>query len=110
MHITVDGNQIALDKDGYLISLNDWTPAVAIQLALQEKIALTDAHWEIITLLQSFYQEYQISPAMRALVKYTEKNLGINKGKSIYLLGLFPPSPAKIASKIAGLPRPTNCL
>jgi tRNA 2-thiouridine synthesizing protein E len=51
-----------------------------------------------------------MSPAMRALVKYTEKKLGPEKGRSIYLLNLFPPSPAKVASKIAGLPRPTNCL
>lgn len=110
MYLIVDGCQIALDNDGYLINLNDWTASVAIQLAQQEKIELTHSHWEIINLLQSFYQEYQISPAMRALVKYTEKNLGTDKGKSIYLLSLFPPSPAKIASKIAGLPRPTNCL
>lgn len=110
MNLNVGSQAIALDNDGYLVNLNDWTPAVAAQLALQEKIVLTNAHWEIINLLQAFYQEYQISPAMRALVKYTENNLGIDKGKSIYLLSLFPPSPAKIASKIAGLPRPTNCL
>lgn len=109
MHITVAGKNIAVDKDGYLINLDDWSPAIAAQLALQESIELRSEHWEIIKLLQSFYAEYQISPAMRALVKYTEKNMGPEKGKSVYLLGLFPPSPAKIASKIAGLPRPTNC-
>lgn len=110
MHLNLDGHNVALDKDGYLINLNEWTPVVATHLAQEEKIILTSAHWEIINVLQSFYQEYQISPAMRALVKYTEKQLGSEKGKSIYLLSLFPPSPAKIASKIAGLPRPTNCL
>lgn len=110
MNLNIDDHKIALDKDGYLINLKDWTPDVATHLALQEEITLTPAHWEIINLLQSFYQEYQISPAMRALVKYTEKKLGKDKGKSIYLLSLFPPSPAKVASKIAGLPRPTNCL
>jgi tRNA 2-thiouridine synthesizing protein E len=101
---------IALDKDGYLIDLNEWNTEIADELAKQENISLTAAHWEIINLLQDFYQEFEISPAMRALVKYTEKKLGPEKGKSIYLLQLFPPSPAKIASKIAGLPRPTNCL
>lgn len=106
----MDGHNIALDKDGYLVNLNEWTPEIATQLAKQENITLTPEHWEIISLLQSFYNEYQISPAMRAFVKYTEKQLGSEKGKSIYLLTLFPPSAAKIASKIAGLPRPTNCL
>lgn len=110
MHLSIDEHNIALDKDGYLVNLNEWTPEVATLLAEQESIVLTLEHWEIISLLQSFYSEFQISPAMRALVKYTEKQLGAEKGKSIYLLSLFPPSPAKIASKIAGLPRPTNCL
>ena len=28
----------------------------------------------------------------------------------IYLMSLFPGSPAKLGSKIAGLPKPENCL
>lgn len=110
MHVNIGGRDIALDKEGYLINLSDWDQDVAGTLATQENISLTQAHWEIINLLQEFYREFEISPAMRAFVKYTEKKLGPEKGKSIYLLQLFPPSPAKIASKIAGLPRPTNCL
>jgi tRNA 2-thiouridine synthesizing protein E len=110
MHINIGEHHVALDKDGYLINLSDWNPEVADLLAIQENISLTQAHWEIINLMREFYREFEISPAMRALVKYTERKLGSEKGKSIYLLQLFPPSPAKIASKIAGLPRPTNCL
>lgn len=110
MHLNIGGHEIALDKDGYLINLNDWDKEIAFALARQENISLTFEHWEIINLLQDFYREFEISPAMRAFVTYTGKKLGSEKGKSIYLLQLFPPSPAKIASKIAGLPRPTNCL
>ena len=47
---------------------------------------------------------------MRALVKYVRLRLGDDKGRSIYLLRLFPGSPAKIGSRIAGLPKPANCL
>lgn len=108
--LLVGNKKIATDKDGYLKKLADWSPEVAEQLAQEEKILLTPAHWEIITLLQDFYQEFQISPAARALVKRTAQIYGDEKGRSIYLLGLFPPSPARIASKIAGLPRPANCL
>ncbi len=110
MSLRIDGRDIALDKDGYLIDRADWDSNVATALAAQENISLSPAHWEIITLLQEFYREFELSPAMRAFVKYTEKKLGPEKGRSIYLLQLFPPSPAKVASKIAGLPRPTNCL
>ncbi len=110
MLIKVNGKEIEVDQDGYLKNLAEWTPEIASVIALQENIHLSEAHWEIIYLMQAFYREFKISPAMRALVKYTEKKLGQDKGKSIYLMSLFPPSPAKIASKIAGLPRPANCL
>jgi tRNA 2-thiouridine synthesizing protein E len=47
---------------------------------------------------------------MRILVKIVKQKVSLEKGNSIHLLTLFPGSPAKIAAKIAGLPRPTNCL
>jgi tRNA 2-thiouridine synthesizing protein E len=100
----------AFDKEGFLRDLLDWSPEVAEQIAAAEGISLTPAHWEIIELLRNFYSEFDASPAMRPLVKYCRLQLGPDKGKSIYLLSLFPGSPAKIGSKIAGLPKPDNCL
>jgi len=101
---------ISTDKEGYLRNLDDWSEEVAEQLAQQEKITLTVAHWEMIELVRTFFETYELSPAMRPLVKFTASKLGKDKGNSIYLLSLFPGSPAKLLSKIAGLPRPTNCL
>jgi tRNA 2-thiouridine synthesizing protein E len=100
----------AFDKLGFLRNLSDWTPAAAEQIAATEGIELTEAHWELITLIRQYYKEFDSSPAMRPLVKYTSLNLGPDRGKSIYLLSLFPGSPAKICSKIAGLPKPDYCL
>ena len=98
------------DKQGYLLNLSDWNKDLARTLASEEGIELTDAHWDVIDVLRNFYTEYQISPAMRVFVKLCREKLGEEKGNSIYLLSLFPDSPAKLASKIAGLPKPTNCL
>lgn len=100
----------ATDADGYLLNLYEWNPEVANIIAEQEGITLTAAHWEIISLIRAYYAEFDLSPAMRPLVKYAALKLGPEKGKSIYLLALFPGSPPKIAAKIAGLPRPANCL
>ena len=100
----------AFDKMGFLRELKDWTPAVAEQIAATEGISLLHTHWELITLIREYYEEFESSPAMRPLVKYTALKLGRDKGNSMYLLSLFPGSPAKICSKIAGLPRPDNCL
>ena len=98
------------DKEGFLRNLDDWSPEIARQIAQQEGIELTDAHWEIIELLREFYRRFEASPANRALVKFTARELGPEKGRSIYLMSLFPGSPAKIGSKVAGLPKPDNCL
>ncbi|TLM76335.1 TusE/DsrC/DsvC family sulfur relay protein [Microbulbifer harenosus] len=109
-NLVIEGREIPLDKEGFLRNLGDWSPQVAEALAAQENIVLTEDHWDVIRLLQDFYREFELSPAMRPLVKYIDQHLGPEKGRSIFLMQLFPPSPAKIGSKIAGLPKPTNCL
>ncbi len=100
----------AFDGEGFLRNLDDWDPEVAAQIADTEGIELDERHWEIIQLLRAYYKEFDASPAMRPLVKYCGLKLGAEKGRSIYLMSLFPGSPAKIGSKIAGLPKPENCL
>ena len=101
---------LALDKDGNLANLDDWSEEVAAELARSMDIQLTPEHWEILRLVRDFHQRRGLSPVMRILVKLVEKELGPDKGNSLYLLKLFPESPARIACKIAGLPRPVNCL
>lgn len=98
------------DKEGFLRNLADWTPAIAEEVAAREGLELTEAHWEIIALLREFYRRFEASPANRALVKFSAQELGPEKGRSVYLMTLFPGSPAKLGSKIAGLPKPDNCL
>lgn len=110
MTSSLDENPLNLDQDGHLQTLADWSEHVAEQLAWAENITLSPAHWEIIYLLKKFHQTFQLSPAMRPLIKYIAQKLGPEKGRSIYLMQLFPPSPARVASKIAGLPKPENCL
>ena len=100
----------AFDKEGFLRALSDWSPEVAEQIASAEGIALGPQHREVLQLLREYYREFDSSPAMRPLVKYCALKLGADKGKSIYLLSLFPGSPAKLGSKIAGLPKPKGCI
>ena len=110
MSLKVNGEIVQLDKQGFLKDLNQWNEQVAIVLAENEGIVLNDGHWQVVKLLRDFYQQFEVSPAMRPLVKYTAQRLGKEKGNSMYLLKLFPGSPAKIAAKISGLPKPDNCL
>ena len=91
----------ALDKEGYLRELTDWNEGVASLLAQQENINLGPAHWEVIKLLRSFYRRHQVSPATRALINLVKRELGPDKGKSVYLMKLFRGSPAKTANKLS---------
>jgi tRNA 2-thiouridine synthesizing protein E len=102
--------QLERDSEGYLRELADWCPEVAVELAAEAEVELNPAHWEILELLRRYYQEFDHAPAMRPLVNYIKRELGAERGNSLYLLKLFPDSPAKLAAKIAGLPRPDNCL
>lgn len=108
-NLIVAGREIPLDQDACLCHLDDWSESVAHALAAREGIELTTAHWEVLYLLQQFYQEFQLSPANRALVRYVALNLGKEKGNSLYLNGLFNGMPAKLAARLAGLPKPANC-
>jgi tRNA 2-thiouridine synthesizing protein E len=108
--LILHGRTILLDKDGYLQQLDDWSREVAEALAIHEEMTLDERHWEIIDLLQAFYAEFQLAPSTRPLVKYANLKLGADKGNGAYLNQLFKGTPAKLAAKLAGLPRPANCL
>lgn len=98
------------DEKGFLTDWQSWTPGHARAFARLEGIELNDDHWEILYLLRRFYALYDASPANRALVNLVKRELGPDKGNSIYLMSLFPESPARRGSRIAGLPKPKNCL
>lgn len=98
------------DEEGFLEDPTTWDRNFALIAAQSEKIELSEEHWELILLTRDFYKSYGFSPSMRALVKYIAIHLSPEKGKSLYLMQLFPPSPARMLSKLAGLHKPKNCL
>ena len=98
------------DENGFLRQGEAWSQDVAEAFAASEGIILTAAHWEVLALLQEFFEAFGDSPANRALVNYVKQRLGADKGNSLYLMGLFPGSPARVSSRIAGLPKPKNCV
>ncbi len=98
------------DKEGFIKELSSWNEEMAKTIASEENIKLTDEHWQLIYCAREYHDNFDISPEMRPLVKWVAEKLGPDKGRSIYLLSLFPDSPAKLISKIAGLPKPPNCI
>ena len=105
-----NGTEISTDAQGYLTQPQDWSKALAGEIARREGITLSEAHWQVIHFVRAFYLQYNTSPAVRMLVKAMAQAYGEEKGNSRYLFRLFPEGPAKQATKIAGLPKPVKCL
>ncbi len=110
MSYNVNGTAVEHDEEGYINNLGDWSKDLAGIIASAEKIELNAEHWEVVNFLRSYYEEYQIAPAVRVLITALKKSMGPEIGNNKYMRELFPYGPAKQACKIAGLPKPTNCV
>ena len=104
------GQQIATDKQGYLLDHTLWQQELAMVMAKNDGFELTNLHWEVINFVRQFYLTYNTSPAIRALTKAMKQEFGEEKASSRYLYRLFPEGPAKQATKYAGLPKPKRCI
>lgn len=107
--ITVNGNPVELDGEGYLANFEDWNEDAAQTLASTDKIELTDDHWIVLRLLRDYYAEHEAIPTARDLSRLMGEKLGENKGNTQFLNNLFPRDHLKQGAKIAGLPRMAGC-
>ncbi len=110
MSYQVNGTTVEADEEGYITSLSDWSKELAEVIADAESIKMDDEHWAVVNFLRDYYEEYQIAPAVRVLIKAIKKSMGPEVGNNKYMYELFPYGPAKQACKIAGLPKPTGCI
>ena len=110
MAYEVNGKSFDSDEEGYLVDLASWNEELANLIAQDEEIEMTEEHWEVVNFLRDYYNEYQIAPAVRVLIKAVKKKLGADKGSNKYMYELFPYGPAKPARKLAGLPKPPGCV
>lgn len=110
MAYDVNGTIVEHDEEGYITTLSDWTKELADVIAAVEEIDMNEEHWAVVNFLREYYEEYQIAPAVRVLIKAIKKSMGPDIGNNKYMYELFPYGPAKQACKIAGLPKPTGCV
>lgn len=110
MPIVVQNITIKTNREGFLLDQSQWNPEVGSAIAKAHGVELTETHWEILNLLRDFCDQGNEPPSMRHLSREIREQLGSDKAKSIYLMRLFGSSPAKMAARLAGLPKPKNCL
>ncbi len=101
---TLLGTDVDIDGEGFFVHPEQWTEAMAPELARQAGIAeLSDRHWQVIRFMRAEYLAKGSGPTVRAL--------GRSSGVPVKeLYELFPKGPAKIAAKIAGIPKPRGCI
>ena len=101
---TITGVEVGLDDDGFFQDPTQWTEAMAPLLAADAGIdELTDRHWQVIRFMRQEYFEKGTGPTVRVLGKTSGVPV-----KELYQL--FPKGPAKMAAKIAGIPKPRGCI
>lgn len=102
---------VELDQDGHLCHHTIWTPAIAQQLANTLELTINAEHLAILQQVRTFYVKFNHAPATRPLIKWLQQTLpdhdiSNQKLQQLFNTGLV----ARHVNRLAGLPKPPNCL
>jgi TusE/DsrC/DsvC family sulfur relay protein len=98
------GTEVPVTDEGFFTDPERWTPDMAAEIARLAGIdRLTDRHWLVIDFMRREYAAKGTGPTVRALGK--SSGVGVKE-----LYQLFPKGPAKLAARIAGIPKPRGCI
>lgn len=96
------GISVDVNDEGYLTDRSQWTKEIAVAIAKEEGIELTDKHFTLLEYLRDRQAKGE------SLTIRSVGTSGIIDIKGFYQL--FPGAPMKKASKIAGIPKPASCV
>jgi TusE/DsrC/DsvC family sulfur relay protein len=95
---------VELNQEGFFVHPEEWSEEMVPALAAREGIAqLSERHWQVIRFMRREYFEKGTGPSVRVLGKTSGVPI-----KELY--ELFPKGPAKVAARIAGIPKPRGCI
>lgn len=101
---TYAGVIVDVNDEGFFEHPEQWTREIAEELARADGIPeLTDRHWQVIDFMRAEYFAKGTGPTVRVLGKASGVSV-----KELYRL--FPKGPAKMAARIAGIPKPKGCI
>ncbi len=112
MSITVNGNTIETDNEGFLVNPDDWTEDVGLELVKQHETAghkkVTETGWMLVKYFRNFYEDHLRHPTMQDLIREHEKlenkNYREENDYKQMLFDMFPHGPIPMLAKLAGLP------
>jgi len=97
---------VPTDDEGYLVDPSNWSEAVAAELARRENVPLTDLHWRVLQFMRDFFDEHQLIPDARFVIRFLADEAALGTAARARLFELFPYGYVKQACKIAGMRRP----
>lgn len=101
---TYADTEVAVNDEGFFTDPDQWTPEMAAEIARQAGVGeLTDRHWQVIRFMRDEYVRKGTGPTVRVLGRTS--GVGVKE-----LYQLFPKGPAKLAARIAGIPKPRGCI
>jgi tRNA 2-thiouridine synthesizing protein E len=98
----IAGVTVDVNEEGYFTNPAQWTKELALEIAREEGIQLTDKHLAVLEFLRERFAKGE------NLTIRSVGNSGIVDIKGFY--GLFPGAPMKKAAKVAGIPKPASCV
>jgi tRNA 2-thiouridine synthesizing protein E len=102
--VTYADTPVEVDPEGFLTDPAQWNREIAAAIAAEAGVAeLTDRHWQVVEFMRDAYLENGAAPSIRTLGKASGVPI-----KELYQL--FPKGPAKLAAKVAGIPKPRGCI
>ena len=97
----------ARDKEGYMLDPENWNKDLAMELAAEEGLELTEAYWPVLHFIRDYWQQHKIAPDVRHVIKHLVELYGYDKKQAKQnVFTLFPYGYVKQACKIAGMQRP----
>lgn len=101
---TIAGNEVELNDEGFFVDPDQWTEEMVPELAARDDLDdLNDKHWQVIRFMRQEYFANGTGPTVRMLGKTSGVSV-----KELYQL--FPKGPAKVAARMAGIPKPKGCI
>ncbi|OTG92370.1 TusE/DsrC/DsvC family sulfur relay protein [Acinetobacter sp. ANC 3832] len=107
MNVLLD---LQLDQDGHLVDYTIWNEDVAQELAKSLDLDLTPWHFEILQAVRQFYAQFGHSPATRPLIKFLMKSVSPDINNAVLQEKFNTGLVARHLSRLAGVPKPANCL
>ena len=96
------GKTVSVTDDGYMSDPNQWSKEIAVEIANEEGLSLTDKHFEVIEFIR------EKTAKGEALTIRSIGKSGIIDTKGFY--ELFPCAPLNKATRIAGIAKPSSCV